>query len=89
MAEVAVAIGEAIGKAVRYQNVSPEERRRALAAAGLPAFVLDAFDEQAAERRRHPQSLVDLEAHELFGVRPTTFAEFARRHAAAFLEERA
>jgi uncharacterized protein YbjT (DUF2867 family) len=89
MAEVAVAIGEAIGKAVCYQNVSPEERRRALAAAGLPAFVLDAFDEQAAERRRHPQSLVDLKAHELLGVRPTTFAEFARRHAAAFLEERA
>lgn len=87
MAEVAAAIGEAIGRTVRYQNVSPKERRRALVAAGLPGFMLDALDEQAAERRRHPQSLVDLDAHELFSVRPTTFAEFARRHAAAFRGE--
>jgi len=84
MAEIAAAIGAAIGKPVRYQNVSPEDRRRALEAAGLPSFAIDALDEQAAERRRHPESRVDLGAHTLFGVKPTTFAEFARRHAAAF-----
>jgi uncharacterized protein YbjT (DUF2867 family) len=84
MAEIAAAIGTAIGKPVRYQNVSPEDRRRALEAAGLPTFTIDALDEQAAERRRHPESRVDLGAHTLFGVKPTTFAEFARRHAAAF-----
>jgi hypothetical protein len=47
----------------------------------MPQFVLDALDEQAIERRRHPKSRVALGTHELFGVQPTTFAEFARRDA--------
>jgi uncharacterized protein YbjT (DUF2867 family) len=80
MAEIAAAIGE-------YQNVRPGDRCRALAA-GLPPFMVDALDEQAAERRRHPDSRVELGTHALFGVKPTTFAEFARRHAAAFRGER-
>ncbi len=84
MAEVAAAIGEAIGKPVRYRNVSLEDRRRSLQALGLSTYMLDALDEQAIERLRHPESPVELEAHELFGVRPTTFAEFTLRHADAF-----
>jgi uncharacterized protein YbjT (DUF2867 family) len=84
MADIAAAIGEATGKTVRYQNVSPENRRHASMAAGLPSFMADALDEQTAERRLNPRSVVDLATHELFGVKPTTFAEFARRHAAIF-----
>ena len=53
-------------------------------AAGLPLFLVDALIEQALERLRHPQSRVELGTHELFGIKPTTFAEFARRHAAVF-----
>ena len=87
MAEIASAIREAINKPVRYQNVSPDDRRRAMLAAGLPPYSVDALDEQAAERRRHPQSGVELGAHELFGVKPTTFAEFARLHAVNFRGE--
>jgi uncharacterized protein YbjT (DUF2867 family) len=87
MADIAAFIGEAIGRPVRYQNVIPEERRRMLHAAGLPLFMLDALDEQSAERRRHPESRIDLGAHKMFAVKPTTFAEFARRHAAAFRGE--
>jgi uncharacterized protein YbjT (DUF2867 family) len=84
MADIAASIGEAAGRPVRYENVSPDDRRRTLVAMGLPPFMIDALDEQSAERRRHPESRVDLGAHELFGVKPTTFAEFARRQAAAF-----
>ena len=87
MAEIAADIEEAINKPVRYQNVSPEDRRRAMLAAGLPPFIVDALEEQAAERRRHPQSRVELGTHELFGIKPTTFAEFARRHASDFRGE--
>jgi uncharacterized protein YbjT (DUF2867 family) len=87
MADIAAAIAETTGKPVRYQNVSPEDRRRTLVAAGLPTFMVDAFDEQAAERRRHPDPRVDLSTHKLFGVQPTTFAEFAKRHAAVFRGE--
>jgi uncharacterized protein YbjT (DUF2867 family) len=84
MSEIAIRIGDAIGKLVHYENVTPEERRLALTAAGLPPFMLDALDEQAAERRRHPESRIELATHELFGVKPTTFSEFVRHNAALF-----
>ncbi|WP_292157765.1 hypothetical protein [Mesorhizobium sp.] len=47
----------------------------------------DALDEQVAERRKRPQSRVCLATHETFGVRPTSFADFRRRHAAVFRGE--
>jgi hypothetical protein len=53
-------------------------------AAGLPPFMVDALDEQASERLRHPESRVELGTHALFGVAPTSFLAFARRHAAVF-----
>jgi uncharacterized protein YbjT (DUF2867 family) len=84
MTDIADHISRAIGKPVRYVAVQPEERRRALLAAGVPPAIADALDEQAAERLRCPQSRVDLSAHQMFGVRPTTFGEFATRHAAIF-----
>lgn len=89
MAEIAASIGKAIGKTVRYQSLGPDERRRAMLAAGAPPYTVEALDEQAAERRRHPESRVDIGTHELFAVKPTTFAEFAQRHAAAFHGEAA
>jgi uncharacterized protein YbjT (DUF2867 family) len=84
MTDIAARISQAIGKPVRYVDVSPEERRRNLLAAGIPAGFADALDEQLAERRRRPKSRVYLTTHEMFGVRPTPFREFAQRHAAMF-----
>jgi hypothetical protein len=55
-----------------------------LRSAGTPSYFADALDEQAGERRRCPRSRVYLGTHEAFGVRPTMFAEFARRNAALF-----
>jgi len=84
MGEIAAAIGEATGKPVRYQETTIEDHRRGMQAAGLPPFLVDALIDEALERLRHPQSRVELGTHELFGVKPTTFAEFAKRHAAVF-----
>src|SRR5262245_28301241 len=84
MAEIAAAIEEATDKPVRYQKITIEEHRREMEALGLPPFIVDALIEQALERLRHPESRVELATHKLFGVKPTTFAEFARRHAAVF-----
>ena len=86
MAEIAERISVAIGKTVRYVNVAPAERRQALLASGMPTYIADALDEQAAERRRCPESRVDLSTHDAFGIRPTSFAEFARVHAEAFAD---
>ena len=84
MAEIAERISDAVGKTVRYVNVTDAERRQALLSAGVSPYFADALDEQARERRLCPESRVSLETHEAFGVRPTTFAEFARRNAAVF-----
>jgi len=87
MTDVAERISAAIGKAVRYVNVKPEERRRALLAAGISPALADALDEQTAERLKHPESRVYLRTHDAFQIRPTTFAQFAHRNANAFRGE--
>jgi len=85
MAEIAERISAAIGEIVRYVNVTPSERRQAMLAVGLPTYIVDALDEQAEERRRCPESRVDLSTHTALGIRPTTFSEFARTHAQLFV----
>jgi len=87
MSDIAALISQAIGKPVRYIDVSPAERRRNLLASGVPAGFADALDEQLAERLRRPKSRVHLVTHDMFGVRPTPFVEFAQRHAAMFRGE--
>jgi len=84
MTQVAERITSATGHRVRYVSITADQRRQNLAAAGAPAWFLDALDEQALERLRHPQSRVSLDAHREFGVTPTTFADFASRNASAF-----
>jgi uncharacterized protein YbjT (DUF2867 family) len=87
MTEIAEQIFLAIGKTVRYVNISPAERMQALLAAGVPPYFADALDVQASLRRLGTEAVVHPETHAAFGIRPTTFAEFARRHAAAFRGE--
>src|ERR1700722_13657262 len=79
LGDIAARISEAVGKTIRVATVPPAERRRALLAAGVSTYFADALDEQTSERRRCPASAVDLTTHNSFGVRPTTFAEFAQR----------
>jgi hypothetical protein len=64
MADVAQRISDAIGKTVRYVNVTDAERRQALLSAGASAYFAGALDEQARERRRCPKSRVYLDTHE-------------------------
>ena len=87
MTEIAEQISLAIGKTVRYVNISQAERRRALLVAGVPPYLADVLDVQASERRLGTEAIVHPETHAALGIRPTTFAEFARRNAAAFRGE--
>lgn len=84
MVEIAERISAAIGKEVRYVNVSLEERRAALLSAGTPTHFVDDLIDQAIERRKRPLSDIHLETHSRFGIRPTTFREFAIRNSQAF-----
>jgi uncharacterized protein YbjT (DUF2867 family) len=87
MADIAARISQAIGRTVRYVDISPEERRRMLLANGVSTDFADALDEQVAERRKRTESEVYLKTHEMFGVEPTTFSSFARRSATVFRGE--
>ena len=85
MAEIADRISRATGGNVRYAPISPDARRQALIAQGIPAEFADALDKQVGERLKGGiESQVDLSAHQLFNVKPTNFLEFARRTAEAF-----
>jgi hypothetical protein len=52
MDQLAERLSRALGKTVRYVNVAPEDKRRALLAAGVPLAFADALDELFSERRR-------------------------------------
>jgi uncharacterized protein YbjT (DUF2867 family) len=84
MAEVAGHISDAIGKPVRYINVSSKDKLREWLNAGYPPQRADAFAQLFDERRRLGHSTVDLSTHRRFGIAPTTFAHFARRNAPMF-----
>lgn len=84
MADAATYISDAIGKPIRYRNVSAEDKQQSWLAAGYPAPRASAFTQLFQERRRLGHSTVDLTTHRLFGIEPTTFAQFARRNAGIF-----
>ncbi|MEW9534180.1 SDR family oxidoreductase [Microbispora sp. NPDC049125] len=84
MADAARHISDAIGRPVRYRDVTSEEKQRDWLAAGYPPPRASAFAQLFRERRRLGRSTVDLSTHEHFGIEPTTFAQFARRNAGVF-----
>jgi uncharacterized protein YbjT (DUF2867 family) len=84
MAEVAEKLSAATGKPIRYVNVAPEDARKAQLAAGMPPYLADALAELFAERRKGKEAQVSAMAQTLLGRRPTSFDEFAVRHAAIF-----
>ena len=84
MTEVVERIAEEVGKPFRYVNVTLEEKRQAWLAAGIPTERVDTVMEVLSERRKCAESRVYLGTHEMFGVHPTTFAEFALRNAGVF-----
>ena len=87
MAEVAEKLSAATGNAIRYVDVPPDEARQARLAAGLPAYLAEGLDELFAERRKGKESRVWPTIEEVFGWKPTSFDEFARRNAAIFRGE--
>jgi uncharacterized protein YbjT (DUF2867 family) len=87
MAEVADALSAVTDKTVRYIDIAPEEVMKAQLAAGMPRYTAEALAELFAERRKGGEATVYPDAERLLGRRPTSFAEFAARHAPIFRGE--
>ncbi|MFL6681723.1 MAG: NAD(P)H-binding protein [Burkholderiaceae bacterium] len=83
--QIAQILTRALGRPVTYEPLSVDERMRRLLAAGTPEIFVEALREQAIERLRRPLAAVVTGAHRRFGVKATTFAQFASRNRAAFL----
>ena len=87
MAQIAEQIARAVGREVSYKAITRDDRRQALLRAGIPGFFVEALDAQVGERRKGLESVVHPETHAALGIAPTPFADFAQRHAGAFLGE--
>ncbi|GAA1610985.1 SDR family oxidoreductase [Kribbella karoonensis] len=85
MKEVVERVSDATGVRYSYVEVSRAEKVAEYRELGLPDVGVQILDELLAERSRHTDSHIWLDAHRAFGVPPTSFAEFANRHAAALL----
>jgi uncharacterized protein YbjT (DUF2867 family) len=81
MVEIAERFSVAVGRTIRYVPITPAQRRQTLLAQGVSPYFVDALDDQTHERLRRKKSRTCLEAHHVFRVEPTPFAEFAKRYA--------
>jgi uncharacterized protein YbjT (DUF2867 family) len=85
MKEVCEILSTAIGKPIRYVDIDPRIQRQRLIDNGIPPLFADDLDDLFRVRREGgPESQVHLEIFELLRIRPTSFAEFARRNADVF-----
>lgn len=84
MDEVAQRLSEAIGKPIRYRDVTSAEKQQEWMLAGYPPARASAFAQLFEERRRLGHSTVALGTHRRFQIEPTSFLEFARLNAAIF-----
>jgi uncharacterized protein YbjT (DUF2867 family) len=89
MTEVADKLSAATGTPIRYVNVTPEDAKAVQLAAGMPAYLADGLAELFAERRQGKEATVSPVIQTVFGHRPTSFEDFAVRHAAVFRGEQA
>jgi uncharacterized protein YbjT (DUF2867 family) len=87
MSEVAAKLSAATGLSIRYVDVSPDEFIAARLAAGAPPYAAEGLAELFAERRKGKEARVYPTMETVFGRRPTSFDEFARRYAAIFRGE--
>jgi uncharacterized protein YbjT (DUF2867 family) len=76
------AIGAAIGRDLRFEEVSVQEARRQLLADGRPAALVDAL--MAAAETRSPSALTTSTVAELTGNPPRDFQQWADDHRESF-----
>lgn len=85
--QMCVRISQATGRTISYVDCTPEEKMKRWLDLGYPPARANAFVQLWAERKRCGVSKVYLGTHEWFGVKPTSFLEFARENAAGFRGE--
>jgi uncharacterized protein YbjT (DUF2867 family) len=83
-AQAAETLDAALGKTVRYVDVTPEQAKDGMMSLGFPEWLADAALELHAFYRTGEGEIVTPVVAEVTGRPPRTFNEFARDHAQAF-----
>ncbi|WP_405149944.1 NAD(P)H-binding protein [Sphaerisporangium sp. NBC_01403] len=78
------AIGEAIGRPVRWEEITPEAARREMVAQGWPASLAEGVLGAHAQMVASPPEPVTSTVEEVTGVPATTFRQWAADHAGDF-----
>lgn len=76
-------IGEAIGKELSWEELSPQQIRQAMIAQGVPEEIPDRMLGHLADCVRHPQPLSN-DVAQVLGCPALTFAQWAVDHTAIF-----
>jgi uncharacterized protein YbjT (DUF2867 family) len=82
--EVASKISKAIGKPVKYVNVTPEDFKKSLLGWGIPEFMADGLNEFFAAIRAGYCAVVTNTVEEVTKRKPISFDDFVRDFAGAF-----
>jgi uncharacterized protein YbjT (DUF2867 family) len=86
-AEMAKAIGEAVGRDVAFVDVPPEAFAGALTAAGVPPWQVDGLLEDYAHYARGEAATIHSSVRDVTGVEPRDITTFARDYARAFIPQ--
>ncbi|MBB3223430.1 NmrA family NAD(P)-binding protein [Pseudoduganella umbonata] len=81
---ISAAVGEVLGRTVRYQPISVDEYRERLAASGLWPYLVQHLVEVAIDCSNGVFAGTNRFIEELTGTAPMTVQAFVRRHATAF-----
>ncbi|MDF2766457.1 MAG: azoreductase [Rhodospirillales bacterium] len=82
--EVAEILSAVADRPIRYDPVTPEEFKRRLESAGMPAWLVDALNEMFAQFRAGAGMRTTDHVRRITNQPPRSFAVFARDHAHAF-----
>jgi uncharacterized protein YbjT (DUF2867 family) len=82
--EVAEMLSAVADRPIRYEPIAPEEYKRRLEAAGMPAWLADALNEMFAQFRAGAGMRATDHIRGITDQPPRSFALFARDHAPAF-----
>jgi uncharacterized protein YbjT (DUF2867 family) len=83
-AEAAETLSRVLGRPVAYAALAPDDARRGMLAAGLPAWMTDALAGLAEQFRAGRADVVTNDVREASGRTPISLERFVRDHAAAF-----
>ena len=82
--EIAQILSDDVGREIHYVDLSPEEFKQALLAAGLPEWSADALIDLQRLYRAGKASVVTNDVEQLLGRKPNSFEQFARDYRQAF-----